>query len=99
MKTILKARKGSLETKKACILKFKFFCRWQQNAYEPAVKLVEELLSGTTPTQNPIPHSSEKLFGFDEKRRVFHCDVCNMDMKGTIQFEAHSKGRYSQSPL
>lgn len=70
--------------------------KWQETAYEPAVKVVEAIIAGETPSQEPLALISEDLFGYEEKRKVFHCDVCDRDMKGSIQFEIHLKSRKHQ---
>jgi hypothetical protein len=72
---------------------------------DPAAKVLEALLAGREPDLDRLPLTSEQLFGFDEKRRIFRCDVCQKTMKGSIQFEAHMKsrrvdgGQFLTSPL
>ena len=71
----------------------RYLQRWNETAYEPAVKVFEALLEGATPPQDPLPLSPEALFGFEETRKVFRCDVCGKVMKGSIQYEAHMNSR------
>ena len=49
------------------------------------------LMNGVQPTSSPL--KCEVTYTHEETRQMLHCSICNLDLKGKIQFEAHTKSK------
>merc|ERR1719158_2828626 len=67
--------------------------QWMEAVYSPAEAIVEALLEGRLPEQQPLSlnHKSTELL-IDE-RKTLHCDICNREFKGSRQFRAHKNSK------
>ena len=61
-----------------------------QKCYDPAVRIVDSVLSGDSPEQSPLPPLERPHPA--NMAEILHCDVCDKDMKGEEQYRAHLAG-------
>ena len=67
--------------------------RWSEDVHDPAIRIVQAFVDGKTPDEEPLPfHSS--TYSHEESRETFHCDVCQLQVKGKLQLEAHMKSKH-----
>lgn len=61
--------------------------------YDPAEDILKCFLSGVTPAATPLPRICEKPEREEDFRKTIHCDICNRDLKGDLQFKNHLKSK------
>jgi hypothetical protein len=66
---------------------------WQTHVYKPAEEIITAYVEGR-PILNhqPLPMIA-RAYSFEESREMFKCDVCGIDVKGKLQFDAHKSSR------
>ena len=69
-----------------CLERFMF-----QNCFDPAVRILDSVLSGDSPEQSPLPLLERPDPVSNAK--ILRCDVCDKDLKGEEQYKAHLAGK------
>ena len=64
---------------------------WDTDVLNPAIQIVESLLHGIRPEYSPIQCNVN--YSHEDTRKMFHCGICKLDLKGKIQYEAHIKSK------
>jgi len=89
-------RQRFLHSKRSCPAVYKLDStkypdNWDSDVFDPAVEIVKALMNGVQPTCSPL--KCEVTYTHEETRQMLHCSICNLDLKGKIQFEAHTKSK------
>ena len=74
--------------------------KWDEVVLKPAIELVQAVVDGKGLDHcqlQPVPLS--KAYSYEESRQIFHCEKCDIDLRGKLQFEAHLKSRRHKSRL
>lgn len=71
---------------------------WTEQVYEPAEAVVQAFVDEKVPAANPL-ELLHTAYSHEESRKMFHCDVCNIDVKGRNQLDMHSKSRKHQNVM
>lgn len=68
--------------------------KWESAVLNPATRVVEAYISHDLGglEQRPLAVTST-AHGFEESRKMYRCDICSLDVKGKLQFDAHISSR------
>ena len=72
--------------------------KWDEVVLQPAIELVQTVVDGKELDKcqlKPVPLT--KAYSYEESRQIFHCEKCDIDLRGKLQFEAHLKSRRHRS--
>ncbi|GIY09441.1 tRNA dimethylallyltransferase, partial [Caerostris extrusa] len=62
---------------------------WKENVLLPAVDIIESIIQGKKPAQNPLPVEE----GINEVKELYYCDVCEKVILGQKIWEKHLKSK------
>ncbi|EAT39000.1 AAEL009164-PA [Aedes aegypti] len=62
--------------------------KWKENVYTQAEQVVEAILSGETPSKQPLPKMTTAREGLNEETSFF-CDTCQRTIVGEYQWQLH----------
>ena len=63
--------------------------QWQERVYSPAEAILTAVLEGRHVEAEPLPLIQKDVETLVDERKVFHCDVCDRDLKGSVQYKRH----------
>jgi len=63
--------------------------QWQDRVYTPAEEILTAVLEGRKVQAEPLPLIQKDVETLVDERRIFHCDICDRDLKGSVQFKGH----------
>ena len=63
--------------------------QWQDRVYTPAEAILTAILEGREVEAEPLPLIQKDVETLVDERRIFHCDICDRDLKGSVQFKRH----------
>ena len=69
--------------------------KWNDTVLNPAIEVVEAFINNKNVENcklKPVLLTS-KAYSDEESRQNFHCDLCNLVIKGKLSFQNHLKGR------
>merc|ERR1712203_865449 len=72
---------------------------WDQKFFKPAEELVSAFIQKRELDQcelKPLPHTS-RTYTYDESRKIHHCEICDLVLRGQLVYEQHLKGRRHQA--
>ena len=63
---------------------------WDADVHDPAAKVVQAYVDGSPHVVGiePLPLVAN-AYSYDDTRKVLTCDLCNLQLRGKIQLEAH----------
>jgi len=70
--------------------------QWQHRVYSPAEAILTAILEGREVEEEPLPLIEKDIETLVDERRVFHCDICDRDLKGSTQFKRHMNSKPHQ---
>ena len=53
--------------------------------------LLLAFVDGIQPSHSPMECDANSAYSHEETRQMFSCEICNIDLKGKIQYEDHLK--------
>merc|ERR1719318_1631183 len=65
--------------------------QWQDKVYRPAEMIVRDFIEGRKPEMEPLERVESGQDREEDCRKTMHCDICNRDFKGSVQFSSHLK--------
>ena len=67
--------------------------QWQDMVYTPAEAILTAVLEGREVEAEPLPLIEKDVETLVDERKVFHCDICDRDLKGSTQFKRHMNSK------
>ena len=65
--------------------------QWQEMVYIPAEVIVKDFIEGRKPEMEPLERIESGKDREEDCRKTMHCDICDRDFKGSVQFKNHQK--------
>ncbi len=66
--------------------------KWATAVQEPAFRLVESFMNGQEPALKALP-LNQVAHSFEDSRQMYECSLCDLNLKGRLQFEQHLKSK------
>lgn len=66
--------------------------QWESVVQRPAFQLIEAFIQGQPLTIQPLTKDI-RTYSYEETRQSFHCDICDITLKGCLQNDLHLKGQ------
>ena len=65
--------------------------QWQEKVYNHAEVIVRDFIEGRKPEMEPLDRIDNGKNREEDCLKTMHCDICNRDFKGSVQFRNHIK--------
>ena len=63
--------------------------QWEEKVCKPAEEILQAMLEGRQVKAEPLPLIKKDVETLADERRIFHCDICDRDFKGSQQYKRH----------